>query len=184
MAKVMIAIGGKDSERSMEGPQKEMEDSIEESISQEDEGFLSMIEGVKLSPKALTGLTNSINKVLPMFGLPAITGRELSADLVRVLKMVEQATVDASESEEVPMELLFSVSDLSEGDAAAMVIAGKLDRLSRTPSFKKFLKTTEGSEMAKEMTPAGQPPMGDQMALDKTAEQSPNIEKLFSSRMS
>lgn len=179
----MIAIGGKDSERSMEGPQKEMEDSIEESISQEDEGFLSMIEGVKLSPKALTGLTNSINKVLPMFGLPAV-GRELSADLVRVLKMVEQATVDASESEEVPMELLFSVSDLSEGDAAAMVIAGKLDRLSRTPSFKKFLKTSEGSEMAKEMTPAGQSPMGDQMALDKTAEQSPNIEELFSSRMS
>ena len=180
----MIAIGGKDSERSMEGPQKEMEDSIEEGASQEDEGFLSMVEGVKLSPKSLMGLTNSVNKVLPMFGLPALKSKELGPELVRVLKMVEQAVADASEEEEVPMELLFRISDLSEGDAAAMVLAGKLDRLSRTPSFKKFLKTTEGSEMAKEMTPAGQPPMGDQMALDKTAEQSGNIEELFSSRMS
>lgn len=180
----MIAIGGNGSEKSMEGPQKEMEDSVAEGASQEDEGFLSMVEGVKLSPKALMGLTNSVNKVLPMFGLPSLKTKELGPELVRVLKMAEQAVADACEEEECPMELLFKVSDLSEGDAAAMVIAGKLDRLSRTPSFKKYLRTTEGSEMAKEMTPEGQPPAGDQMAMDKTAEQSGNIEKLFSSRMS
>lgn len=184
MAKVMIAIGGNGSEKSMEGPQKEMEDSVAEGVAQEDDGFLSMVEGVKLSPKALMGLTNSINKVLPLFGLPALKTKELGPELVRALKMIEQATSDACGDEECPMELLFKVSDLSEGDPAAMVLAGKLDRLSRTPSFKKWLKASEGSEIAKESMPAGQPPAGDQMAMEKTAEQSPNIEKLFASRMS
>ena len=180
----MIAIGGNGSEKSMEGPQKEMEDSVSEGMAQEDEGFLSMVQGVKLSPKALTGLVNSVNKVLPMFGLPAIKGKDLSPELVRALTMIEQATSDCCGDEECPMELGFKVSDLKEGDAAAMVLSGKLDRLSRTASFKKWLKASEGSEIAKEATPSGQPPAGDQMAMDKTAEQSGNIEKLFASRMS
>lgn len=167
----------------MDDLKEQVDSSSEEASSMEDQGFLSLLQGVTLSPKALIGLTNSVNKVLSIFGLPPLKGKEMSAELARSLAMIEAAVSDACEEEECPMELLFKISDLGEGDQSAMMIAGKLDRLSKTPSFRKYLKTTEGSELMKEKMPSGQPPMGDQMAMEKTAEQGPDIEKLFASRM-
>lgn len=161
----------------MEGMKGEVEKEIESGKEEEDSGFMSLLEGVILSPKVLVGLVSALNKVLPLFGLKAVTGRELSVDVVRGLAMIAQAAQDASESEEVPMELSFSLEDLKGGDQAAQIVAGKLDRLSKTSSFRKFLKgkSTE--------TPSTQPPMGDAVAMEKTEEESPNIEALFSSRM-
>ena len=93
--------------------------------------------------------------------------------------MVAQAVTDAVGMEEVPAELEYSIDDMKGGDQSVIVIAGKLDRLSKVPAFKKFLK----SKPTEAETPAMQPPMGDQMAMEKTEEQSPNIEALFASRM-
>ena len=161
----------------MEGMKGEVEKEIESGKEEEDSGFMSLLEGVILSPKVLVGLVSALNKVLPLFGLKAVTGRELSVDVVRGLAMIAQAAQDASESEEVPMELSFSLEDLKGGDAAAQMVAGKLDRLSKTSSFRKFLKAKPTE------TPSNQPPMGDAVAMEKTEEESPNIEALFSSRM-
>ncbi len=122
------------------------------------------------------GLVGALNKVLPLFGLPVLKSKDLSPELVRGLSMIAQAVTDASGAEEAPPELEFSMDDMKGGDQAVIVIAGKLDRLSKTPSFKKFLKS-------KPSTPAEQPPAVDQVAAEKTAEQSPDINSLFASRM-
>jgi len=178
MAKPMIEIeieGGE--EESLKGMEGKLKGEIESAKEEEDAGYMSLLEGVTLSPKVLVGLVSALNKVLPLFGLKAVTGKELSVDVVRGLSMIAQAVEDASESEEVPMELSFSLEDLKGGDVAAQMVAGKLDRLSKTGSFRKFLKSKPTE------TPSSQPPMGDAVAMEKTEEESPNIEALFASRM-
>jgi len=174
---IEIEIGNEEEE--LKGMDEKYKSEIEMGKEEEDAGFMSLLQGVTLSPKPLTGLVNALNKVLPLFGAPTISGKELSVDVVRGLAMVAQAVSDAAETEEIPMELSFSLEDLQGGDTAAQMVAGKLDRLSKTGSFRKFLKAkpTETS------TPSNQEPMGDPMAMAKTEEQSPNIEALFASRM-
>ena len=114
---------------------------------------------------------------LPLFGLPQIKDKNLTPEVVRGLSMIAQAVSDACEMEECPMDLNFSLDDMKGGDQSIMVISGKLDRVSRTPGFKKFLK---GKPMN---SPSSQPPSGDQVAIKKTEEASPNIDQLFMSRM-
>ena len=176
MPKPMIEIEiGKEEADNMKG---EMENEIESGKEEEDAGFSSLLEGVNLSPKVLVGLISALNKVLPLFGLPTLKGKELTPEVVRGLSMIAQAVSDACEAEECPMELSFSIEDLKGGDAASQMVAGKLDRLSKTATFKKFLKGKPTGS-----SPSEQPPMGDEVALAKTEEQSPNIEALFASRM-
>ena len=180
MAKPMIEIeiesGSKEEE--MKGMKGRVESEIESAIEEEDQGFLDMLSSVQLSPKATAALVTGLNKVLPLFGIPAISGKGLTADVARGLSMIAQAVTDASASDEAPMELVFSIEDLQGGDQAALAVAGKLDRISKTPSFKKFLKTKASAPSPSEM-----PPAGDQVAMQKTEEESPNIEALFASRM-
>lgn len=177
---IEIEIGEEDSDK-MKG---EMENEIESGMEEEDSGFLSLIQGVKLQPKVILGLVNAVNKVLPLFGMKALATKELSPELARALAMISQAVQDACDSEECPLELNFNLKDLGEGEQAAMMLAGKLDRLSKTGSFRKFLKSkpSESGLEGKE-TPSMQPPMGDKMAMEKTAEETPNLEALFASRM-
>ncbi len=179
MAKPMIEIeieSGKEEEA--KGLKGQVESEIESAVEEEDQGFLSLLAGIQLSPKASAALVTGLNKVLPLFGIPSVSGKGLSADVARGLAMISQAITDASASDEAPMELVFSLEDLQGGDQAAMVVAGKLDRLSRTPSFKKFLKSKSSMPSPSEM-----PPAGDEMAMEKTEEQGPSIEALFASRM-
>lgn len=178
MAKPMIEIeieGGE--EESLKGMEGKLKGDIEMAKEEEDSGYMSLVEGVTLSPKVLTGLVSAVNKVLPLFGLKGITSKELSPELARALAMISQAVQDACDAEECPLELNFNIKDLQEGEPAAMMLAGKLDRLSKTGSFRKFLKAKPTE------TPSTQPPMGDAVAMEKTEEESPNIEALFASRM-
>jgi len=180
MAKPMIEIeieGGE--EEALKGMEGKLKGEIEAAKEEEDMGYMSLLEGAQVSPKVLIGLMNALNKVLPMFGLPPIKGKELTPEVARALAMVAQAVTDAVGMEEVPAELEYSIDDMKGGDQSVIVIAGKLDRLSKVPAFKKFLK----SKPTETETPATQPPMGDQMAMEKTEEQAPNIEALFASRM-
>jgi len=180
MAKPMIEVsieGGE--EESLKGMGDKLKGDIEMAKGEEDAGYMSLLEGVNVSPKALIGLTNALNKVLPLFGLPPIKEKALTPEVVRALAMIAQAVTDAVGMDEVPAELEYSLDEMKGGDGSVIVIAGKLDRLSKVPAFKKFLKS-KPTEME---TPSNQKPMGDQMAMDKTAEQSPNIEALFASRM-
>jgi len=164
----------------MEGMGSSMDDeamsSVEEGKSEEDEGFMGLAEGISISPKTMVGFLSAINKVLPLFNLPPIKTDAVTPELVRAIAMIAQAATDASSSEELPLELNFSLDDLKNGDQGAIVVAGKLDRISKTPGFRKFLKSAPPS-------PSQMPPMGDKFAIEKTAEQSPDIEKLFASRM-
>lgn len=178
---ISIEVGKED----VSDKKQEVENEIESGMMEEDDGYLSLLQGVTLNPKALLGLVTSINKVMPIFGAPAVDGKQLGPDVVRALAMIAQAIKDACDAEECPMELNFSLDELKDGDSAAQVIAGKIDRLSRTPSFKKFLKAKPPTVESEEepTSPSMQPPMGDKMAMDKTEEQSPSIEKLFASRM-
>ena len=175
MAKqVMMAMGPSGDD--VDKMKMDVEDQADQGAADEDQGFMSLLQGVQVSPKVLMGLVGALNKVLPLFGLSALKSRDLSPELVRGLSMIAQAVTDASGAEEAPPELEFSMDDMKGGDQAVIVIAGKLDRLSKTPSFKKFLKS-------KPSTPAEQPPAVDQVAAEKTAEQGPDINSLFASRM-
>ena len=168
----------------MDGMKGEVEKEIESGMEEEDSGFMSLIEGVKLQPKVVLGLVNAVNKVLPLFGMKPIASKELSPELARALTMISQAVQDACDSEECPLELNFNIKDLGEGEQAAMMLAGKLDRLSKTGSFRKFLKgSPTGNGLEGKPTPSRMPPAGDKIAMEKTAEESPNIESLFASRM-
>ena len=166
-----------DKEEEMSSAQEEINSSADNGAEMEDEGFMSMVQGVNPSPKALMGLLSALNKVLPLFGLPQIKDKNLTPEVVRGLSMIAQAVSDACEMEECPMDLNFSLDDMKGGDQSIMVISGKLDRVSRTPGFKKFLK---GKPMN---SPSSQPPSADQVAIKKTEEASPNIDQLFMSRM-
>lgn len=156
----------------------EAESSINEGQSEEDQGFMQLAQGITISPKVMIGFLSALNKVLPMFGLPPLKTNSVSPELVRAISMIAQAASDASESEDIPLDLNFSIDDMKSGDQGIIVIAGKLDRLSKTPGFKKFLKSPPATP-----TPSQMPPAGDKMAMEKTAEQTPDIEKLFASRM-
>ena len=172
------------------GSEKEDMDSMKGAISSaadagaemEDEGFMSLIQGVNPSPKVLVGLLTALNKVLPLFGIPTVNEKNLTPEVVRGLSMIAQAVSDACEMEECPHDLNFSLDDMKGGDQSILVVSGKLDRIARTPGFRKFLK---GKPMEKSPmnSPSQQPPLGDKMAIDKTAEQSQNIDQLFASRM-
>jgi len=171
---VMMAMGpGADDVDRMK---EEVNTAADEGSLDEDQGFMSLIQELQVSPKVLKGLIGALNKVLPLFGVPALKGEELSPELARGLSMVAGAVLDASSADEAPVELVFSMDDVKGGDGAVLVIAGKLDRLSKTSSFKKFLKSKPSS-------PADQPPAGDPVAAEKVAEQGPDIESLFASRM-
>lgn len=163
----------------MEGMGSSMDDeamsSVEEGKSEEDEGFMDLAEGITISPKVMIGFLSALNKVLPLFNLPPIKTDAVTPELVRAIAMIAQAATDASSSEEVPQELVFSLDDLKNGDQGVIVVAGKLDRISKTPGFRKFLKTPP--------SPSQIPPAGDKVAMEKTAEQSGDIEKFFASRM-
>lgn len=181
MAKPMIEIeieGGE--EESLKGMGDKLKGEIGMAKQEEDDGYMSLVEGLNVSPKALMGLTNALNKVLPLFGLPPIKEKALTPEVVRALAMIAQAVTDAVGMDEVPSELEYSLDEMKGGDSSVIVIAGKLDRLSKVPAFRKFLK----SKPTEVETPSNQEPMGDQMAMAKTEEQSPNIEALFASRMS
>lgn len=169
-------------EEDMSSAQEEVNSAVDEGASMEDEGFMSLIQGVNPSPKALMGLLSALNKVLPLFGLPQIKDKNLTPEVVRGLSMIAQAVSDACEMEECPHDLNFSLDDMKGGDQSIMVISGKLDRVSRTPGFKKFLKG-KPMEKAPVNSPSMQPPSGDKMAIQKTEEQSPNLDQLFASRM-
>ena len=78
MAKPMIEIEiGEEESDKMKG---EMENEIESGMEEEDSGFLSLIQGVKLQPKVILGLVNAVNKVLPLFGMKALATKELSPE--------------------------------------------------------------------------------------------------------
>lgn len=172
-------MGGEEDTSSMK---EEINKSADEGMDAEDQGFMSMIQGVNPSPKVLVGLMSALNKVLPLFGIPAIKEKDLTPDVVRALSMIAQAVSDACEQEECPHDLNFSMDDMKGGDSSIIVISGKLDRIARTPGFKKFLKGSpmKGGGMP---SPSNQPPAGDKVAMEKTAEQSPNLDQLFASRM-
>jgi hypothetical protein len=176
MAKPMIEIEVGE-EESIKGMGEKLTGDIGMAKQEEDDGYMSLLDGVNVSPKALIGLTNALNKVLPLFGLPPIKEKALTPEVVRALSMIAQAVTDAVGMDEVPAELEYSLDEMKGGDGSVIIIAGKLDRLSKIPAFKKFLKSKPTE------TPSNQEPMGDPMAMEKTAEQSPNIEALFASRM-
>jgi hypothetical protein len=117
MAKPMIEIeieGGE--EEALKGMEGKLKGEIEAAKEEEDMGFMSLLEGAQVSPKVLIGLMNALNKVLPMFGLPPIKGKELTPEVARALAMVAQAVTDAVGMEEVPAELEYSIDDMKGGD--------------------------------------------------------------------
>lgn len=176
--KAMIGLEGTGKEDMMHAEEM-ARSAVSEGKSEEDQGFMQLAQGITISPKVMVGFLSALNKVLPLFGLPPLKTDSVSPDLVRAISMIAQAASDASDSEDIPLDLNFSIDDMKSGDQGIIVIAGKLDRLSRTPGFKKFLK----SAPATPPSPSEMPPVGDKMAMEKTAEQSPDIEKLFASRM-
>lgn len=175
MKNIMMQMGP--TKEDMDMAKEGLEGQIDSGESEEDHGFMSMVQDLVVNPKVVMGLVSAINKVLPLFGLPPLKATEFTPELVRVLAMAAQAITDAVANDDVPSELEYSMEDLHGGDQAILMIAGKLDRLSKTPGFKKFLK-------AKPSTPAEQPPAVDQVAAEKTSDAGPDIEKLFASRVS
>jgi hypothetical protein len=73
MAKPMIEIEIESGEEeSLKGMGDKLKGEIGMAKQEEDDGYMSLVEGLNVSPKALIGLTNALNKVLHLFGLPPI----------------------------------------------------------------------------------------------------------------
>lgn len=105
--------------------------------------------------RGLAPLVKATNKLLPLFGqtpdYPMVEDtKELPEDFTRILAMFAGA-VDEAISREVLEPEMAIMLDTIRDDSGLMTIAGKLDMLSKSKDFKKFLsEPVEEEEMVSE----------------------------------
>lgn len=141
----------------------------------------------ELSPKGnftgrgLAPLVKSTNKLLPLFGqtgdYPQLARnlKQLPEDFTRVLLMFKTAVDDAIAEEVVGPEMAINLDAIVD-DTTLMALSGKLDMLSRTREFKKFL-----SEPPKQETNASE--AGEDYGMEEEEMSSENADKLMIGRM-
>jgi hypothetical protein len=147
--KLTIVIGGRSP--SEEEP---LAEDLNEAEMKDEEMYAAMAPTGSFKAKALNNLVTATNKLLPAFGqtpdYPMFKSdiTTFPTDFVRILAMFSDASKDAVDAEAVDPELLISLDDISD-DMSATAVAAKLDALSRSKPFKKFLKEpyeTKGEE--------------------------------------
>jgi hypothetical protein len=148
----------------------------------EDEVYASSAPKGRFSSKALNGLVDATNRLLPLFGVtdayPKFSGEvqtTLPPAFMRVLSMFQKAVDDGIAEGALPEDASIDLTIITD-DTGLQGLAGRIGMAAKAPGFKRFLKTkTSEAETA---------PMGedeptaeeDMMSEDKTND-------LFTQRM-
>lgn len=133
----------------------ELQEKALEATRAEDEMYAAIAPKGKFSKMALNGLVRAHNKILPLFGIkeeyPLFESdiTEFPVEFVKQIGMIQEAVKEASEEDVVPMELTFSIDDITE-DRSLTMLTGKLDRLSKLKDFKTFLSSPDKEKETKE----------------------------------
>lgn len=132
----------------------------EELLSKEDEMFAATMPAGRWTERGLNMLVKATNKVLPLFGqtgdyptFPVGEVRNLPGDFVRVLTMIADAVKDAVNAEVLDAGAGIVLEGMMD-DSGAILLASKLDKLSKDRQFKSFLKEPKPEmEMPESTTP-------------------------------
>jgi hypothetical protein len=147
----------------------------------EDELFAASSPKGKFSGKALNGLVDAVNRLLPLFGLSDKADRfsggatSLPPETVRLLTMFSKAIGDAIEEGILPEDAMVDMKIIVD-DNGLQALAGRLGMASKSPGFKRFLlrKVSEGAPEAEAED--------EEEPSEETASQ--DTDKLFTERMS
>jgi len=158
----------------------ELQDKVVEASQAEDEMYAGIAPKGRFTKMALNGLVRAHNKILPLFGIKdeyplfASDVTEFPVEFVKPLGMVQMAVEDAAEEDVVPMELTFSLDDITE-DRSLTMLTGKLDRLSKMRDFKTFLTSPRSDETTEVETKT-------ESKTELPADSDASIDSLFLSR--
>lgn len=154
---IMIGIGSRPSGEPLGKEYEEAEESDKEMMT-------AMAPKGNFTSRGLAPLVKATNKILPLFGqtpdYPMVEDtKELPEDFTRILAMVAGAVEEAIAAEVLEPEMAILLDTIRD-DSSLMAVAGKLEMLSKSKDFKKFLAEpvkeeesmgqTEGMEMGEE----------------------------------
>ena len=147
MLEIEIMPGG----RSMED--SPVAEELNELEMEDEDTFAAMAPKGKFTSRSLDPLVKNVNKVLPLFGqdpsYPAVGDTDvLPTDLTRILSMIVEAVSDAVDEGILDPEMNIMLETI-RSDQDLMALSGKLEMLSKSREFKKFLS----EEMAEEESP-------------------------------
>jgi hypothetical protein len=149
----------------------------------EDEMYASASPKGRFSGKALNGLVDATNRLLPLFGMedayPKFGGEmqtTLPPAFMRVLSMFQKAISDAVAEGILPEDASIDLTIITD-DTGLQGLAGRLGMAAKSPGLKRFLKKAVMEAGASEMGEAEEPTEEeDMMSEDKT-------DTLFTERM-
>lgn len=174
-------------EESMEGIPSELQDAAGEVAAAEDESLSAMSPQGQFSKASLNSLVKAFNKLMPMFGKEAYPEfdadqMEFPPEFVRLFLMVMEAVGDAIEQEAIGGDLAFELGGAIKDDRDLAMLTGKLQLLSRSKDFKKFLKEPAEEVLEVEVMVAPEEEVGEEgMAASNMSDK--EIDALFASRM-
>ncbi len=126
----------------------EMDARVEEAESLDSQMFVEASPRGRFSPQAMNALVKSANSLLPAFGQKDLypsfgaTPSTLEAwpeDLTRIISMFQSATKDAVVEEVITPELVIDISTTRD-DNGVQLLAGKINSLSKSRDFKRWLQ--------------------------------------------
>lgn len=148
----------------------------------EDEVYASSAPKGRFSSKALNGLVDATNRLLPLFGVtdayPKFSGEvqtTLPPAFMRVLSMFQKAVDDGIAEGALPEDASIDLTIITD-DTGLQGLAGRIGMAAKAPGFKRFLKTkTPEAEAA---------PMGeDEPTAEEDMMSESNTDDLFTQRM-
>jgi len=147
-----------------------------------DELFAAASPKGKFTGKALNGLVEAVNRLLPLFGLDdkyerfgGETITSLPPEFVRLLTMFSKAMADAIEAGILPEDAMIDMKIVVD-DNGLQSLAGRLGMAAKSPGFKRFL-LRKVSESAPEKEAEAEEGAEDEM-------DSEGMDKLMMERMS
>jgi len=175
-------------EMSMEGIPSELQGAVGEVAQAEDESLSAMSPQGQFSKASLNSLVKAFNKLMPLFGKEAYPEfdadqMEFPPEFVRLFLMVMEAVGDAIEQEIVGQDVAFELGAAIKDDRDLAMLTGKLDILSRSKDFKKFLKEPAREEMEVEGPGLTEETEGLEEQSPASAMSDKEIDALFASRM-
>ena len=128
----------------------ELDQSIDRAKSADDDVFRAMSPEGDFSASALNGLVKAHNKVASLFGVedyPVFKEDQsvFPSEFTRQIAMVIAAATDAAKADLIDMDIVPSLDEVSD-DTSLRLLTGKLDQLSRSKEFKRFLKESPAEE--------------------------------------
>jgi len=148
----------------------------------EDELYGASSPKGKFTGKALNGLVEAVNRLLPLFGIGDKYDRfgsgtitSLPPEFVRLLTMFSKAMADAIDAGILPEDATVDMKIVVD-DNGLQALAGRLGMAAKSPGFKRFLlrKVSESAPGAEKEDEEG---MSEETASE-------NTDKLFTERMS